>query len=70
VSDICKGCVATTCMICPVSSLDNSKKEDYFDRWTDRWVNNMCGFFKSFGEIDRSVQAYLNKEIKLVEKEI
>jgi radical SAM protein with 4Fe4S-binding SPASM domain len=70
VSDICKGCVATTCMICPVSSLDNSKKEDYFDRWTDRWVNNMCGFFKAFGEIDRSVQSYLNKEIKLVEKEI
>jgi len=70
VSDICKGCVATTCMICPVSSLDNSKKEDYFDRWTDRWVNNMCGFFKAFGEIDRSVQAYLDKEIKLVEKEI
>jgi uncharacterized protein len=70
VSDICKGCVATTCMICPVSSLDNSKKENYFDRWTDRWVNNMCGFFKAFGEIDRSVQAYLDKEIKLVEKEI
>lgn len=69
VSDICKGCVATTCMICPVSSLDNSKKEDYFDRWTDRWVNNMCGFFKAFGEIDRSVQAYLDKDIKLVEKE-
>jgi len=70
VSDICKGCVATTCMICPVSSLDNSKKVDYFDRWTDRWVNNMCGFFKAFGEIDRSVQSYLNKEIKLVEKEV
>lgn len=63
VSDICKGCVATTCMICPVSSLDNSKKEDYFDRWTDRWVNNMCGFYKAFGEIDRTVQAYLDKEL-------
>ena len=63
VSDICKGCVATTCMICPVSSLDNSQKEDYFDRWTDRWVNNMCGFFKAFGEIDRTVQSYLQGEI-------
>ena len=70
VSEICKGCVATTCMICPVSSLDNSKKEDYFDRWTDRWVNNMCGFFKTFGEIDRSVQIYLDKDVKLMEKEI
>jgi uncharacterized protein len=64
-NDICKGCVATTCMICPVSSLDNSKKEDYFDRWTDRWVNNMCGFYKAFGEIDRTVQAYIEKEISL-----
>jgi uncharacterized protein len=69
VSDICKGCVATTCMICPVSSLDHSKKEDYFDRWTDRWVNNMCGFYKAFGEIDRTVQAYLDKEIKVVNEE-
>jgi sulfatase maturation enzyme AslB (radical SAM superfamily) len=76
VSDICKGCVATTCMICPVSSLDNSKKDDYFDRWTDRWVNNMCGFYKTFGEIDRTVQAYLDRELavkpesKETEKEI
>lgn len=60
-SDICTNCVATTCMICPVSSLDNSKKEDYFERWTDRWVNNMCGFFKAFGEIDRSVQHYVER---------
>ncbi len=62
-NDICTNCVATTCMICPVSSLDNSKKTDYFERWTDRWVNNMCGFFKTFGEIDRTVQAYLDKEL-------
>jgi hypothetical protein len=64
-SDICTGCVATTCMICPVSSLDHSTKEDYFDRWTDRWVNNMCGFYKAFGEIDRTVQAYLENEIQV-----
>jgi len=63
VSDVCKDCVATTCMICPVASLDNSKKEEFFDRWTDRWVNNMCGFYKAFGEIDRTVQSYLEKEI-------
>lgn len=59
VSDVCKGCVATTCMICPVMSLDNSKKETFDERWTDRWVNNMCGFFKTFGEIDRAVQQHL-----------
>lgn len=63
VSPICKGCVATTCMICPVTSLDKSEKETFTDRWTDRWVNNMCGFFKAFGEIDRTVQAYLNGDL-------
>jgi len=69
VDSVCTDCVATTCMICPVSSLDNSKKEDYFDRWTDRWVNNMCGFFKAFGEIDRTVQNYLEeKQFRQMEK--
>jgi len=63
VSDICKGCVATTCMICPVVSLDNSDEDNFADRWTDRWVTNMCGFFKAFGEIDRTVQAVIEKEI-------
>lgn len=65
VSSVCEGCVATTCMICPVSSLDLSKEESFIDRWQDRWVNNMCGFYKAFGEIDRSVQAYLEKNIEL-----
>jgi uncharacterized protein len=64
-NSICTGCVATTCMICPVSSLDLSKNEDYFDRWKDRWVNNMCGFFKAFGEIDRTVQSYLARELPI-----
>jgi uncharacterized protein len=64
-NSICTGCVATTCMICPVSSLDNSKNEEYFDRWKDRWVNNMCGFFKAFGEIDRTVQSYLANELPI-----
>jgi len=63
VSDVCKDCVATTCMICPVASFDMSDKEDHMDRWTDRWVNNMCGFFKAFGEIDRTVMAHIDGEI-------
>lgn len=62
-SPICKDCVATTCMVCPVVSLDNSLNDDFSGRWTDRWVGNMCGFFKAFGEIDRSVQAHLDGEI-------
>jgi sulfatase maturation enzyme AslB (radical SAM superfamily) len=70
VSDVCKGCVATTCMICPVTSLDKSEKTEFFDRWTDRWVNNMCGFFKSFGEIDRTVQAYLDNELQTVKQSV
>lgn len=68
VPETCVNCEATTCMICPVSSLDNSKNTEFFDRWTDRWVNNMCGFFKTFGEIDRTVQAYLYNEIALLDK--
>jgi radical SAM protein with 4Fe4S-binding SPASM domain len=68
VPETCVNCQATTCMICPVSSLDNSKNVDFFDRWTDRWVNNMCGFFKAFGEIDRTVQAYLYNEIAVLDK--
>jgi hypothetical protein len=65
VSDTCKNCVATTCMICPVSSLDLSKQESFVDRWQDRWVNNMCGFYKAFGEIDRSVQRHLEQKLIL-----
>lgn len=52
----CQDCVATTCMICPVVSHERSEKEDFFDKWTDNWSNNLCGFFKTFGEIDRAVQ--------------
>ena len=63
VSPICKGCVATTCIICPVASLDKSTKVTFSDRWTDRWVNNMCGFYKAFGEIDRTLQAYLAGQV-------
>jgi sulfatase maturation enzyme AslB (radical SAM superfamily) len=61
VPKVCEDCVATTCMVCPVTSLDNSKNEEYFDKWTDRWADNMCGFYKTFGEIDRTVQSVLIK---------
>ena len=54
----CQDCVATTCMICPVVSHEKSEKVDFMDKWTDNWVNNLCGFFKTFGEIDRAVQDY------------
>lgn len=52
----CQDCVATTCMICPVVSFEKSQKEDYYDKWLDNWSNNLCSFFKTFGEIDRAVQ--------------
>lgn len=52
----CVDCVATTCMICPVVSHHKSEKEDFYDKWTDNWSNNLCSFFKTFGEIDRAVQ--------------
>ena len=54
----CVDCVATTCMICPVVSHDRSEKEEFFESWADNWANNLCGFFKTFGEIDRAVQKH------------
>jgi hypothetical protein len=30
----------------------------------------MCGFFKSFGEIDRTVQAYLDNELQAVKQSV
>jgi uncharacterized protein len=63
VAKTCQECVATTCMICPVISHEKSEKEDFFDKWSDNWVNNLCGFFKAFGEIDRAVQEYMFREV-------
>jgi hypothetical protein len=39
-------------------SHEKSDKELFFDKWTDNWVNNLCGFFKAYGEIDRAVQEH------------
>ena len=65
VSEVCKECVATMCMICPVSTYDVSKKEDFFGKWGDRQVNGLCEFYQTFGEIDRSIQRYiLLKKVK------
>jgi len=64
VSDVCKECVATMCMICPVSTFELSKEESFFDRWGDRQVNGLCSFYQTFGEIDRTVQKYLHANAK------
>lgn len=62
IAKTCQDCVATTCMVCPIVSHEKSEKEEFFDKWTDNWANNLCGFFKAFGEIDRAVQQYIFKE--------
>lgn len=62
IAKTCKECVATTCMICPVVSHEKSQKEGFIEQWQDNWVNELCGFFKTFGEIDRAVQAYFSKQ--------
>lgn len=61
INDICKGCVATYCAVCPVAVYDASKKTDHLDRWTDRCVNGLCKFYKAFGRLDRAVQHHINK---------
>jgi len=66
----CQSCVATTCMICPVMSHSKSEKEGFFDKWTDNHVNKLCGFFKTFGEIDRAVQEHMFRENRLKEKQL
>lgn len=70
ISSVCDECVATTCTICPVISHEKSEKADFFDKWTDNWVNNLCGFFKTFGEIDRAVQEIQLRESRKIEKQI
>ena len=62
ISDECKDCMATACMICPVNSFEYSKKEKFFDKWLDYGINNLCIFYKTSGEIDRTIQNYLMKE--------
>jgi radical SAM protein with 4Fe4S-binding SPASM domain len=62
VSDVCKECVATTCIICPVATSEVSKKEGFFLRWTDRQANGLCDFYQTFGEIDRTIQHFLHRK--------
>ena len=59
VSDVCKSCVATMCMICPVASHEQSKETEFFAKWGDRQINGLCEFYQTFGEIDRTVQHHL-----------
>jgi radical SAM protein with 4Fe4S-binding SPASM domain len=56
INKACIDCVATVCIICPVASYDLSGANDFNGKWTDRWVTDMCGFYKGFGKVDRSVQ--------------
>jgi len=42
-----------------VASHEISKNGDFESKWGDRWVTEMCGFYKPFGKIDRAVQKYL-----------
>jgi radical SAM protein with 4Fe4S-binding SPASM domain len=60
VPEACKKCVATTCIVCPVNTFNISKKESTKEKWEDRAVNGLCEFYQAFGEIDRSIQKYLN----------
>jgi len=58
--DICVDCEATYCVVCPAACFEASEKETPMDRWEDREVNGLCDFYKAFGEIDRTVQKYIN----------
>lgn len=62
VPEVCKTCVATTCIVCPVQTFEVSKKETFEEKWEDRGVNGLCKYYQAFGEIDRSVQKYLQSK--------
>ena len=58
VPDHCKGCSATVCYQCPIVNHDYSDKESYDEKYHDP-KDDLCGIYKSFGTIDRTVQKYL-----------
>lgn len=58
----CSKCIATTCMICPVQSHVKSNKTDFAEKWLDNGINKLCGFYKTFGPIDRAIQHKILKE--------
>ncbi len=62
ISDTCKDCVATMCMVCPVSTFSLSEEKGFFGKWNDREVNGLCSFYKVFGEIDRTIQKYIRNK--------
>ena len=53
--EICKSCVATTCLVCPAASLENSDRETFSDKWTHHQIHGLCAYYQDFGKIDRSV---------------
>ena len=60
IPDQCQGCSATVCYQCPIVNYDNSKNDEYKDKYHDP-KSDLCGVYKAFGKIDRTVQKYLNK---------
>lgn len=55
----CQGCEATVCYQCPIVQYDNSNKDSYEERYHDP-KSDLCGVYKAFGKIDRTVQRHLN----------
>lgn len=61
--ETCKGCESTYCAVCPVVLAENSKKETFTERWSDRPAHGLCGFYKEFGKIHRATIKYLNNTL-------
>jgi uncharacterized protein len=58
VPEHCKGCTATVCYQCPIVNHDTSTKETYEEKYHDP-KDDLCGIYKAFGKIDRTVQKHL-----------
>jgi hypothetical protein len=61
----CEHCVALTCLRCNVKKFEESKKENFLDRWHDYpCQSELCLYYKTAGRIGRALIALL-KEDKL-----
>ena len=61
--EMCKECPATYCIRCNSAKFSLSKKEDYFDRWTDYGNQDaLCSFYQLNGKIVRALNYTLRNE--------
>lgn len=63
VSDTCKECISTNCVMCNVVKHEHSDKEDFLDRWYDlSCQESQCDVFKEFSKVSISLKDILRRK--------